>query len=487
MNILHTPLFATETPRRTGAGFHNVGSGVLRASNTETVRKVERFYGQRCGHLPLDAQDVCILVEVPTRAITSQMAYLSQLFGKVITARTFEDFTPPQPNVAEQDLPLVVPYINVPETEQLIHLKLGAESWGVPGKMTDCLKNKADFYVLIDELGMEGFCTPDYLISTFDTAVQDAQTVLGQAEEVYAQAALAPYYPLGVVMRAAESDGNYGSSIVYERNNGIIVVQDGDAEHIQTYTQWQAALTAAQTALATTVNPQRENRVVISRYVDIVDSPGMSVVLMNGDVISLGWNGQLQKEGSKACVGTSTYRPKNEYMQHVQAQYEEFTANSFEAFLRKVTAYCNLDFNTVRGVANVDMMFPGALERQLQQHRKQPMVPYLAECNPRWTNYTDAIMTLLGANRRTQTIYNMQLTIHEGISTVDKYPFPMHIDPWVVREQILDRDTALQREDARIICRMATNPLGIIFAGNIERAQQEIDAIIARLATYKHF
>jgi len=487
MNILHTPLFATATPRRIGAGFHNVGSGVLRASNHETVRKVERFYGERCGHLPLDTQDVCVLVEAPTQAIMSQMAYLSQLFGKVITARTFEDFTSVQPNVAEEELPLVVPYINVPETEQLIRLELGAESWGVPGKMTDCLKNKADFYVLIDELGMEGFVTPDYRISTLDAVIQDAQIVLSQAEEMYAQAGLAPYYPLGVVMRAAESDGNYGSSLVYERNSGIIVVQDGDAEHIQTYTQWQEALTSAQTALSTTVNPQSENRVVISRYVDIIDSPGMSAVLINGAVISLGWNGQLQKEGSKACVGTSTYRPKHEYMQRVQEQYEDFTANSFEAFLHKVAAHCKLDFTTIRGVANVDMMFPGTLERQLQQRRKQPMVPYLAECNPRWTNYTDAIMTLLGAKRRTQTISHMQLTIHEGISTVDKYPFPTHIDPWVVREQILERDTALQHEGTRIICRMAKNPLGIIFAGNIERAQQELDTIIARLANYQRF
>ena len=63
MSILDTALFATPVPATLGVGFHNVGSGVLRASNEALVKQVERHYGERCGHLPLDAWNVRVLVE----------------------------------------------------------------------------------------------------------------------------------------------------------------------------------------------------------------------------------------------------------------------------------------------------------------------------------------------------------------------------------------------------------------------------------------
>ncbi len=82
MNILNKSLFASGKKREIGAGFHNIGSGVLRASNKKMVDKLEAHYGERCGHVPLDAQKIRVLVDVPTPAIEAQVAYLSQLFGE---------------------------------------------------------------------------------------------------------------------------------------------------------------------------------------------------------------------------------------------------------------------------------------------------------------------------------------------------------------------------------------------------------------------
>ena len=480
MSILHTSLFASPLPSVLGAGFHNVGS-VLRASNSATLKYVEQHYGERCGHLPLDARRIRVLVNSPTADIQEQMDYLSRLFGKAIIPLTFDEFKQ-EKEQAEVLAPLVVPYINVPETEALLRDELGAEAWGLPGKMTHVLKNKVSFYQLADEFGMEGFYPPDYTVSSVYDVAEVAAHFLSDVEELYKETGVAQSYPLGVMLRAAESDGNYGCCLVYESPEGVVVVPNGDADHAQVYAQWQEALALSQAHLAATMNAEKESRVVISRYIDFADSPGMSVVMMHGKVESLGWNGQLQKKGSKACIGTSTYLPKTPYVARMQEQYEAQTAVFFEALLRKTAQKCGVDFPSIRGVANLDIMIPGKMEARLQRKRKQPVANYLAECNPRWTNYTDAIMTVLGANREEPTIAHMRAVIQAGICTFDKHPLPENVDPRIVRAWIAERDEVLQGEGTRIICRMATNPMGLIFAGDVKRAQQEMHALLMMLS-----
>lgn len=485
MSILHTSLFATPTARTLGVGFHNVGSeGVLRASNEKMVQKVQHYYGERCGHLPLNARHIRVLVDFPSDDIQTQLAYLSMLFGKDVLPVTFDELKQEVESATEL-IPLVVPYIHLPELESRLHNELGAESWGLPGMMTDVLKNKASFYQFTDELGLEGFYPPDYAIAhIFDVALE-AEKFLLRIEEIYKTAGVAGTYPLGVMLRAAEEDGNYGCCLVYEDAGGITVIPDGDADHAQHYRHWQVALANVQEHLATTMNIQKETRVVMSRYIEFVDSPGMSVVIMDDQVVSLGWNGQLQMPGSKACVGTSTYIPKNTHMQRMQQDYEEQTAAFFETLLRRTAQKCGIDFAAIRAVANLDIMIPGDMEIRLQRARKQPAGNYLAECNPRWTNYTDAIMTVLGANRKEQTIYNMKEVIQAGICTIDKHPLPEGVSPQHVRACIAERDAVLKQDGTRIICRMAKNPMGLIFAGDLVRAQQEVDDILMLLSAQK--
>ena len=483
MSILDTPLFTTGAQRTIVAGFHNVGSGVLRASDEETIKRVEAHYGERCGHIPLNSERARILVGARTDAVQAQMQYLSELFGKEVQAITFDELKNEKENAAEHRA-LVVPYINVPETEAWIKAELGAESWGLPAAMVNILKNKADFYQLIDEFDIDEFQAPDYIISNVPDLITKALGFLGKMEDLVKKAGVAGYPP-GVMLRAAESDGNYGCCLVYEKYGRVIVVEDGDAEHAKRYTSWQEALAASQQHFVATMNQEREPRIVISRFLDLADSPGMSVVIMDGQVESLGWNGQLQNKGSKACVGTSTYRPKSAYLARLQEEYEDQTAAFFETLLRKTAQKCGIDFASIRGVANIDLMIPGKLEARLRKKRGQKPVNYLAECNPRWTNYTDAIMTVMAANRKEQITSNMKAVIEEGISTADKYRFPERIDPGIVRELLFARDDVLKREGTRIICRMSKNPMGLIFSGDVVKAQQEVDALIQALASKK--
>ncbi len=451
--------------------------GVLRASNESMVNFVQTYYGQRCGHLPLNAGVRYVLVSTPTEEIQNQMTYLSALFGKDITPLTLDDLKQARDRDPEQT-PLIVPYINVPNIEQALDKELGAKLWGLPGKMTHLLKNKASFSQLIDKLGLEGFSLPDYTIAMIDHVASEAERFLQSVEDIYQETDMAGIYPLGVMLRATEEDGNYGCCLVYENAGYITVVQDGDADQTRQYTSWKEALATSQEHLAATMDVQKEARVVISRYIDVADSPGLSVVILENHVESLGWNSQLQKPGSKACIGTSTYTPENDAARAMQQLYEEQTAIFFETLLRETAHLCGQDFTSIVGVANLDIMIPGELERRLQHQRKQPMNNYLAECNPRWTNYTDAIMTVLGATRREPTISNMRAAIAAGIWTIDKYPLPVHAEPQSLRASIADRDVVLQREGTRIICRMAKNPMGLIFAGNLALAQREMQTLL---------
>lgn len=481
MGILNTSLFGSNQQMKLGVGYHNVGTGVLRASNKTTIDFVEAHYGQRCGHLPLDAQRVCVLVNARTDDIQSHLEYLSRLFGKEIAAITANELKQEQKRFLRRQV-LVVPYINVPETEKRIQTELGAESWGMTGNMVGFLKNKAEFYLFVDELDLDGFQTPDYRIVHIADLSKEALNFLDTIEDVLKKANV-PQYPLGVMLRAAESDGNYGCCLVYEQKNLLRLIPNGEVEHATYYASWDEALTASQKHLAATMNQQKETRVVISRYLDLADSPGMSVVIMNGRVESLGWNGQLQQNGSKACIGTSTYRPANASLARLQQEYEGRTLAYFEALLRQAAQKCDVDFASIRGVANIDIMLPGELEETLQKKRGQKHAHYVAECNPRWTNYTDAIMTIIGVNRKEQTISNMRAVIQEEIATIDKYHLPENIDPGAVRECIFQRDEILKQKGTRIICRMAKKPMGFIFAGNIKIAQQEVETIVHRLTS----
>jgi hypothetical protein len=76
----------------------------------------------------------------------------------------------------------------------------------------------------------------------------------------------------------------------------------------------------------------------------------------------------------------------------------------------------------------------------------------------------------------------MRAVIQAGISTVDKYPLPANVDPHILRDQIFERDQMLQQAGTRIICRMAKNPMGLIFAGNVKLAQEEMDNMLAKLS-----
>lgn len=479
MTMLTASLFASRQPHTIGIGFHNIGSGCFAASHPELVQRIEDHYGQRCGHLPLEAEQVYVMVATPTDEIREQWAYLSQLMGKTITVSTPRDIAIALHTIDPSDA-LVVPYINTPQTEHWLEEKLGIASWGLPGKMVQLLKNKADFHQLVEDLHLEGMTVPEYKIVPVSAVPLAALGFLDRIEKIISEAGMSGY-PLGIMLRAAESDGHYGSCLVYKQQRRILIIPDGDRRRVQYSSIWQDAFLVAQQHLMSCMDQRKEPRVVMSRFVDVVDSPGLSVVLLDGQIASLGWNSQLQARGSTACVGTGSYQPKNALLTRLQQTTEAHTVAGFESLLRQVALKCGLDFSSLRGVANLDLMLPGPQERLFRKRRGLVPTVYLAECNPRWTNYTDALLTVVAIKRQIPTVNALRGTIQEGLSTVDHYHLPPGVEPQQVRDELLRRDAALRQAETYIVCRMAHNPMGFIFAGNVQRAQQEIASLLRQL------
>lgn len=468
--VLNTTLFGNSKEILQGWGYHNVGS-LFRTGGNSLIESINQHYGQRCGHLP-DTQKVGVLVEPITEAAVSQIEYLSKLLATRLEVKNISDQT---------DLrgALVVPYINLPTTEEMLR-SYGASVWGLPSALVSILKNKAECHRLISQSQIDNLKTPAFSIAQTQTVVAQAKSFLENVVELYKSVDMADIYPLGAMLRAAESDGNYGACIVVEDLQKIAFIPNGDQTQKEFYRDWNSALQAAEGYLATTtnVNLSLKPEVVITRYMDLADSPGLSVVIQNGHITPLGWNAQVQTNGSSACVGTSSYQPKNDYLRKMQEEHEEGTACAFGEFLKFSAKRLGLDFSQITGVANIDLMIPGEREVELQ-HRlgKNPSIT-VAEINPRFTNWTDALLLSLWANNRPKTIYELRKAIQNGVLTADKYPLPQNSALNEVRDKIAKLDQKLQYYGTRIIVRMADNPLGIIFIGDIDLAKTSLHRLV---------
>ncbi len=65
------------------------------------------------------------------------------------------------------------------------------------------LKNKAEFYQLVQGLHLAGMAVPEYTIAPLAAMPQAALGLLGTMEEIISQAGV-DGYPLGVMLRAGE-------------------------------------------------------------------------------------------------------------------------------------------------------------------------------------------------------------------------------------------------------------------------------------------
>lgn len=462
-----------------GVGWHNVGK-VLRASDPLTVKGVEHQYGSRIGHFP-EAKQVALLVRVTTPEIEAHVKYISETLGipiRVISPDQLRQL------VENADDTVVVPYINTPENRHVID-NTKVRMWGLPPEMVSMLKNKAESNTDIAQKEISFFRVPECEVCDISDLDQVAPECLSKIENAYAEIGMQNDYPLGIVIRFAESDGGYGNAEIYDEAGEVRVIINGNIAEPQhrmgnskSADSWKEAIAYAKNELLKSMNTQKESRVVVSRRIDFADSPGLSLVIVEGEVLSLGWNGQVLR--GKSCVGTCNYEPKNEHTRRMQEEYEGATTEAFEYYLRTVADDLGIDFRSITGVVNADLLIPGELEREfLRRTERNSDEIYVVEINPRFTNWTDALLLVAWLQKYEKTFNGLRQARNRGVLTIDKYKNGSTIrDIEAFREGIIELDGRLKRlNGSRAYLRMPTSEPGLVIVGDVEHVRREIDLI----------
>lgn len=449
-----------------GWGYHNVAAN-FDAGERCMLEKISAHHGQRCGHLP-DTPNIGILVEATTSILSDQINYLSRMLKQPIS---IQQINQPAPLTG-----LAVPYLNTTATEQTLN-KLGLDVWGLPSLMVERTKNKADFHQDVRELGIDNFAVPDFRVVPVDQLVEAGNQYLTSIENLYSWAGLRGCYPVGLMLRSAQSAANYGSCSLVEAGKRFVLMENGDPNKAKTFDGPLETLKAAKnyikgSALADT---NVESRVIMTRFMKLAESPGLSVVIFQGEIYPLSWNGQVTEDGGTTCIGTSSYNlTKNG--QTARLDLEPLSTEAFGKFLRAEAKFLGIDFKTISGgVANIDIMVPGHRERYLQRLLNQHTPFLIAEANPRWTNWTDALSYCLGTKGVVRSVNNFRSAINDGVLTLDAYPFPTDTPLSRIREVIEALDNELEKEGTRILVRMIDNPTGLIITGDIKLALDSLN------------
>jgi hypothetical protein len=499
-DIRDLPIYATANPQiELTLGYHNIGS-VINAATATVVRNKEETYTPRNGDYPLNVRlkgtdkripipETGVFVPEITEPIADQFDYLSRLRGEHITLWT-PSAVRRRPNV------MIAPYINDPLTEAMITQDLGAEAFGLESTVAEILKNKKSFREIVEQLDMETLRVPDYRATTLDDIQASALDMLCFEEKLYDDLDMQDY-TRGVMIQSVNSDGGFGSVMIKENKdkNQIQVVQDGELATVIKGTsreKWEDAFADAQNYLGSVVNGSKTDEVLVSRYVEHDDSPGGSVIIIDGQIADLGWNGQLINDGSNACVGTGTYTPKTEKASIMQDEYETQSVQDTKRILERAAEIAGIDFAMVNGFAGLDFMIPSAREQELQKRRyRSPKwngpkpSAYAVECNARSTNWTDAVKMIMYMYGDDQTVNNMQKRIGEGIQTYDALPLREGVTGEEMRAALLEKyGDYKQTKSGLIVARMIppiaageTATIGVIVHKDVAEKRKEIDNI----------
>jgi hypothetical protein len=448
-----------------GIGWHNIGT-VLRGAKSSVSESVANHYGQRCGHIP-PGEKVGILVPETTPVIRAQIEYLSHVTHQQIAIYTLSD---PLPSGA-----LVAPYINTQSTAEFIREK-GARDWGLHPVLVEALKNKAAFHELVTNLAIHGVTVPEHTICD----VQELQTaclkLAKDTHDSYTAVGCHNIYPVGLMIRAAESDGNYGGCSLKHNltRNSVIFTSESESTELAS---WQDAIAKAHSYIEDSIDRNKEPRVVVSRLIDKLDSPGVSLMIQNGRMEHLGWNGQVVEPGGTACIGTGSYSPNSPELIKIHSQAEAESVEGLYRFLIATSRYLGIPIDQITGMVNFDLMIPGPMEQKYQQRLGNKAQILLAECNPRWTNYSDALALVAHALNFSLTTEGMRQVRDLGVLTQDK--FKGNIREGVTVDQIRDTtlkvDRDLSRTGSRVILRMAVPKTpGFVIAGDTHHAQTQL-------------
>lgn len=475
--------------------WHNVvgSQGVLCASTEELEQVVGEHYAARAiDHIPYTANghiERFVLTNDPD-ALTEQLAYRGQL-----SALDFE----PIKNLGELSKrgitkALFVPYINL--TAQKFPADMTWKTYGLPPEVTGALKDKALLHEWLMANGFEQH-TPNYVIGSASQIVKNGLMMLPKIAEMYKDFGVSDMYPLGLMIRGAHSDGNYGMASLRQAvrsetidgcnvYKGEIILRRDGSTVVEFFDRWEDALQRAQDHISFNTPENGDYRVVMSRFIDLHMSPGLSAAVIGQEVYPFNFNGQYTEPGQTACVGTSTFK-----ISHGETTASKISKNYLaqsQDILKRIMKHFLADQGYVNAMMNIDLMLTGMLEQMLWERARssvfrrykenigrcnedyEPRVyatseALIAEINPRDTNWTLAMKAVLQARNMPCTIENLRVMAHgTGIKVVarDKWNIPDALDWSTARTVLQDYHQRLSENGEGFILRMADRPAGVI-------------------------
>lgn len=505
--------------------WHNVvgPSGVLPAVAPAVAKMVGDHYAARAAdHIPHAPGISHYLLAKDADGLQSQAAYRGRLTQAAIA---------PLANLKllvdnGTKNALFVPYIRLQDTPLPQTIKW--RRYGLPPEVTIRLKDKVFLHTWLITRGYADRVL-NFVVSRIPDIKNTAVWMLEKIEAFYADFGMRGIYPMGLMVRGAQSDGNYGSGVVMEvledsligglpvKRGQVVVKRDGSTRQLVVFDDWEPAIEHLQQHIEQSTDVFMDNRVIITRLLDLHISPGMCGVVIGGDLTCLPFNGQHVAAGDTACTGTCTFRAQvgpdvaEELSEKYLSQSQELLAEILDSFMEK-----RKDRVETYAMLNLDIMIPGGHEAELfkraQQDKKlhhwldntgrfdekyapriyDPGHALLTEINPRDTNWTLAMKATLQANQRPPTLQNLA-GLADGsamqVLAMDHWPLPAGVSIEAARDRLLEYHHQLSREGEGIIMRMADNPAGVIMytpSDDSGRLHQLSDSAFAFLSGSTH-
>jgi hypothetical protein len=393
---------------------------------------------------------------------------------------------------------LYIPYIRL--VDEKLPDNIEWVRYGLLPSMTVKLKDKAFMH---NWLLQHGFAKhlPNFIACDATFIPRFGMRMIRKIADMLELLGMRDRYPLGLMIRGALSDGNYAMASVSEALHDInirgqhvkkgqfMLKPNGKTDDLEVFDEPQAALRRVLEHIRHENNPDLDDRVVMSRLLDLEISPGLCTAIVAGLWHDFAFNGQYMEPGNSACTGTTTFRSavgdetalrlSNGYLEQSQALLRDILSRFF----------ADRPIDDLYAMLNIDVMVVGELERELYERAKahpqgqqyfdsigscnanyspgvyNPDTVLFAEVNPRDTNWTIAMKAVLQALNLPCTVENLKrLGSGEEIQVLarDHWALPEGMSIEQARQHLLDFHRQLAEQGEGFIMRMPDNPAGII-------------------------
>jgi len=478
--------------------WHNVAGagGVLNAAGDSLEQRLESHYAPRgIDHIPYISGNIACYVQTPSpERLHAHAAYRQQLAHMpFIPIANLQDLRGMGVKNA-----LFLPYIRL--FDDPLPEGINWRRYGLPPTMTLYMKDKAFMHNWMMENGF-AIHTPNHITCHATYIPYLGAQMIAQIEQMLIDLDMRGHYPLGLMIRGALSDGNYAMAAIVEAQESEVVSgrwvekgqwmlkPNGKAADMEIFDNLYDTLARVRDHIQNENNPELDDRVVMSRLLDVEVSPGLSAAVIGGDVYTFPFNGQYMAAGDTACTGTWTFAAAvgESYSARISGSYLEQSQTLLRRILEKFLR--NADTTALYAMLNMDMMVVGALERELWQravhspehryytsdtgyynelfkpHVYNPAVALFAEINPRDTNWTIAMKAVLQVLNLPCTLENLAM-LAQGqrvqVLARDHWKLPEGMAVEQARALLLDFHQNVLPTGDGFILRMSNNPAGVI-------------------------